>query len=102
MDAWIGLFGAIVGFVVSEVVNNFTTKLQFERERRWQRDRLLLDKLSEIASLAEDIQQKLSKLYAAAIFALGRTPTIFYNEDVPFFTNARLAIQKGAFVFSLN
>src|SRR5436309_276549 len=26
----------------------------------------------------------------------------FLYEDVPFFTNARLAIQKGTFVFSLN
>jgi len=51
-------------------LNWLLRKTQLERERRWQRDQLVQDKLLEIAALVEDTRQKLGATYGNALCAV--------------------------------
>ena len=70
MNAWHDTISVLLGVGIGGLITIFGAKVQFERERKWQRDRLLQEKLLEIAKLTEDIQEKFCKLYADAISAV--------------------------------
>lgn len=70
MDAWIAIIASLLGVVVGGLLQHFTAKSGFYRQKTWERDRLLQQKLEEIAELAETVGRKMGGLYGQAIAAV--------------------------------
>jgi hypothetical protein len=70
MNAWFALLSSLLGVGVGGLLVNITSKWQFERQRNWQRDQFLQEKLADIAKLADDVQQACRKLYMNAILTV--------------------------------
>ncbi len=81
LNAWIPIIGTLLGVLIGGLVSVLTSKMQFERERRWKRDLLVQDKLLEIAELAEDVQRKLGKLYGDAVGAVESGQSLKPDSD---------------------
>jgi hypothetical protein len=47
-NAWIGAIGASVGAIVGGLLHHFASRSTFLRERNWERDELIQQKLEEI------------------------------------------------------
>jgi hypothetical protein len=70
LTGWRDAINVLIGAGIGGLVTTIAAKLQFERERKWQRDRLLQEKLLEIAQLTDDLQRAFAKLCGDAVVAL--------------------------------
>ena len=81
--AWQDSINILIGAGIGGLISFISTRSQFERDRRWQRDRLLQEKLLEIAELSETVQQKISEACANTIAAMGRGETPKVLDFIP-------------------
>jgi len=85
MSFWIGLLSGLAGVVVGGILNHFTTKANFLRQTQWERDKILQQKLEEIAQVTEEIAFTYGKIMIGAINAISfRAELKIESEVVPF------------------
>ncbi len=54
MEAWIGLFGVILGAIIAGVAGLVASSVQFNREKKWERKQLVRTKLEEAYQIVEE------------------------------------------------
>jgi hypothetical protein len=84
MSVWIGLISGLAGVIVGGILNHFTTRANFHRQTQWEREKILQQKLEEIAQVAEQIAFHFQKLKGDAMLAIeSGTCLSFGSEAVP-------------------
>lgn len=67
MEIVLGALSGLLGVIVGGVLQYFTSQRAIERQHKWDRSRLIHEKLELIAQEASDMGQRMSKLYLGAI-----------------------------------
>lgn len=81
--AIVGAAGALLAAGVGGLLVNFGAKRQFQRQRNWQRDQFLQERLEEIARLAEEIDDISRELYGNAILLTETRQPLTFDRPLP-------------------
>jgi hypothetical protein len=75
--------GTLLGAGLGGVLVNFGGKRQFERQRKWQRDQFLQERLEDIARIAEEIDDISKSLYGNALLLVETQKPLPPGRTIP-------------------
>src|SRR5436305_10542752 len=81
--ATVGGAGALLAAGVGGLLVNFGAKRQFQRQRNWQRDQFLQERLEEIARVAEEIDEASRALYGNAVLLVENRQRLASDRPIP-------------------
>lgn len=81
--ATVGGAGALLAAGVGGLLVNFGAKRQFQRQRNWQRDQFLQERLEEIARVAEEIDETSRALYGNAVLLVENRQPLAFDRPIP-------------------
>lgn len=70
MDILLGALAGLSGVLVGGALQHFTSQRAIDRQHKWERSRLVHEKLELIAQEANEIGQRMMRLYSGAIVSV--------------------------------
>jgi hypothetical protein len=81
--ATVAAAGTLLGAGLGGLLVNLGGKRQFQRQRNWQRDQFLQEKLEDIARLAEEIDDICRSLYGSAVLLVENRQPLNFDRSIP-------------------